>query len=358
MKKMSLALLILGLISTPVLAQSKLDKAIKKAYEKLEDGKPDDAVKQLTKATKDGGAQAYVALGQLQERLGHLDEAGAAYAQARDVASPAYKPDALAHLANFTLRRGTAREALLIANMAVQAGETATTLAARARAQVRAEDAPGALESADKAVALDGRNAMAHIARGEALFGLGQNADSEGAIKTAVQLAPRSALAYSRLARVLLALARPPEAVAAGRKAIELDESFGEGFAILGGSLIAENLNNWGEAISQAQQGAFLDPKNPIVHTIVGRIFEANGQTDQAVASYRRALEGDPGFAPARLALIKGELNRGNRDAAIAEAKKGGRRHAVEPRDPVSSWARSPCARTITRPLSAISSGR
>jgi len=322
MKKMSVALLILGLVSTPVWAQSKLDKAIKKAYEKLEDGKPDDAVKELTKATKDGGAQAYVALGQLHERMGQLDEAGAAYTQARDVASPAYKPDALANLANFTLRRGTARDALLIANMAVQASETATTLAARARALVRSEDAPGALETADKAVALDARNAMAHVARGEALFGLGQNADAEGALKTAVQLAPRSALAYSRLSRVLLALARPPEAVAAGRKSIELDESFGEGYAILGGSLIAENLNNWGEAISQAQQGAFLDPTNPIVNTIVGRIFEANGQTDQAVASYRRALDGDPGFAPARLALIKGELARGNRDAAIAEAKK------------------------------------
>ena len=322
MKKMPAALLILGLLATPVWAQSKLDKAIKKAYEKVADGKPDDAVKELTKATKDGGAPAYVALGQLHERLAQLDEASAAYIQARDVATPAYKPEALAILSRFTLRRGTAKKALLIANMAVQAGETASTLAARARAQVRSEDAPGALETADKAVALDGRNAMAHLARGEALFGLGRNADAEGALQTAVQIAPRSALAHSRLARVLLALARPPEAIAEARKATELDESFGEGFAILGGALIAENLNNWGEAIAHAQQGAFLDSKNPIVQTIVGRIFAANGQDDQAVASYRRALEADPGFAPARLALIKTELNRGNRDVAIAEAKK------------------------------------
>ncbi len=322
MKKIPIVLLILGLVATPVWAQSKLDKAIKKAYEKVADGKPDDAVKELTKATKDGGAPAYVALGQLHERLGQLDEASAAYIQARGVATPAYKPEALAILTHFTLRRGTAREALLIANTAVQAGETAATLAARARAQVRSEDAPGALETADKAVALDGRNAMAHLARGEALFGLGQNADAEGALKTAVQLAPKSALVHSRLARVLVALARPPEAVAAGRKATELDENFGEGLAILGGALIAENLNNWGEAIAQAQQGAFLDPRNPIVQTGVGRIFAANGQYDQAVASYRRALEADSGFAPARLALIKSELNRGNRDAAMAEAKK------------------------------------
>jgi tetratricopeptide (TPR) repeat protein len=163
---------------------------------------------------------------------------------------------------------------------------------------------------------------MAQVARGEALFALGQNADAEVTLKKAVQLAPDLPLAHARLARVLLALARPPEAVAAARKATELDASFGEGFAILGGALIAENLNNWGDAIAQAQQGAFLDPNNPIVQTIVGRIFEANGQVDQAVASYRKALAADSGFAPARLALIKSELNRGNRDAAIAEAKK------------------------------------
>jgi tetratricopeptide (TPR) repeat protein len=323
MKKMSIVLLLVpAILATPVWAQSKLDEAIEKAYKKLEEGKTEDAVKELTKATKDAGAPGFAALGELHEHLGQLDEAGAAYNQATQVATPAYKPEALALLANFTLRVGTGREALRLANTAVEAGETATTLAARARAQVRTEDAPGALETADKAVALDASNKMAQVARGEALFALGQNADAEAALKKAVQLAPDFPLAHTRLSRVLLALGRPPEAVAAARKATELDESFGEGFAILGGALIAENLNNWGEAIAQAQQGAFLDPANPIVNTIVGRIFEANGQVDQAVASYRKALAADAGFAPARLALIKSELNRGNREAAIAEAKK------------------------------------
>jgi tetratricopeptide (TPR) repeat protein len=322
MKKMSVTLLVLGLVVTPVWAQTKLAKAIKKAYEKLEEGKTEDAVKELNKAAEDAGAPGFVALAELHERLGQLDEAGAAYAQAAQVATPAYRPEALALQANFTLRVGTAREALRLANMAVEAGENANTLAIRARAQVRTEDGPGALETADKAIAVDASSAMAHVARGEALLALGQNADAEEALRKAIQLDPSSPLAHSRLARVLLALARPPEAVAAARKATELDASFGEGFAILGGALIAENLNNWGDAIAQAQQGAFLDPKNPIVQTIVGRIFEANGQADQAVASYRKALGSDAGYAPARLALIKLELSRGNRDTAIAEAKK------------------------------------
>jgi tetratricopeptide (TPR) repeat protein len=322
MKKMPIALLILGLVATPVWAQSKLDKAIKKAYEKLEDGKPDEAVKELTKATKEGGAPAHVALGDLYVRLGNLDEAAASYKQATQVATPAYKPEVLALLANFTLRRGTAQEALLLANMAVEASETADTLAARARAQVRSQDGPGALETADKAVALDASSWMAQVARGEALFSLGRNADAEVALRKAVQLAPDSALAHSRLARVLIALGRPTEAIAAGRKATEVDDTFGEGFAILGGAILAENLDNWGDAIAQAQQGAFLDPKNPIVQTIVGRIFEANGQGDQAVSAFRRAVRADPSFAGARLALIKAELNRGNRDTAIELAKK------------------------------------
>jgi tetratricopeptide (TPR) repeat protein len=322
MKNMPIVLLLLGLVATPVWAQSKLDDAIKKAYEKVEDGKPDDAVKELTKATKEVGAPAFVALGQLHERLGNLDEAAAAYQQATEVASPGYRPDALAALANFTLRRGTAKDALLIANKAVQAGETANTLAARARAQVRREDGPGALETADKAVALDASSVMAQVARGEALFTLGRNADAETALKKALQLAPDSPLAHSRHARVLLALARPAEAVAAARKATELDPNFGEGFAILGGAIIAENLSNWGEAIAQAQQGAFLDPQNPVVQTIVGRIFAANGQGDQAAAAYRRALEADKDFGPAMLALIKTELDRGNRDAALDLARQ------------------------------------
>jgi tetratricopeptide (TPR) repeat protein len=323
MKKLPILLLLVpALLAAPGWAQEKLDKAIEKAYEKIEEGKPDDAVKELTKAAEDVGAPGYVALGELQERLANLEAAGEAYQQAVAVATPAYKPDALARQSRFTLRKGNGREALRIANMAVEAGETATTLAARARAQVRSEDGPGALESADKAVGLDPSNAMAHIARGEALFALGRNEDAEKALRKAVQLSPKSPLAHSRLARVLVALGRPAEAVPEARKATELDESFGEGFAILGGSLIAENLNNWGDAIAQAQQGAFLDPENPIVQTVVGRIFEANGQADQAVASYRKALAADDGFAAARLALIKLELSRGNRDAAIAEAKK------------------------------------
>ena len=138
-----------------------------------------------------------------------------------------------------------------------------------------------------------------------------------------MELDPKSALAYSRLARAQVAQSgRAADAVASARRATELEDKFGEGFAVLGVALLADNPKSWSEAIAQAQQGAFLDPDNPLVQVAVGKIFEANGQLEQAAGAYRKALQADAGFAPARLALIQAELNRGNRDVALAEAKK------------------------------------
>jgi tetratricopeptide (TPR) repeat protein len=323
MRSLPAVSLVAALVATPLWAQTNLDKAIEKASTQVEKGKLDDAVKTLTKAAEEAGAPGYLALGRFQEGLGNLDEAGAAYDRARSTAGPAERAEAFAVSASFALRVGPGKEALALASRAVEAEATPTTLAVKARALVRTEDARGALETADQALAVDSRSALAHIARGEALFALGQNVEAEQALRHAVELAPRSALAYSRLARIQVALGKPQDAVAAGRKATELDESFGEGFAILGGALLAENLNNWGQAIAQAQQGAFLDPASPIAHIAVGRIFQANRQLDQAVLAYQRALMTDPDFTPARLALIEAELAQGHREAAMEEAKKG-----------------------------------
>jgi tetratricopeptide (TPR) repeat protein len=322
MKRVLAALAVVAFLAAPAAAQSKLDQAIAKADEQLVKGKPDDAVKTLTKAAAEAGTEGQIALARLHERIGDIEAAARVYEQAKGSATGAARADALAAVANFTLRRGKATDALAIAKQAVEAGATPASLAAMARAQVRTEDAVGALATADKAVAAGSGSAIAQIARGEALIAMGKNAEAETALRQAIQIDPKSALAYSRLARAQLALARPADAVASARKATELDDKFGEGFAVLGVAIVAENPKTWSDAIAQAQQGAFLDPDNPIVQGAVGKIFEANGQLEQAANAYRKALVADPAFGPARFALIQAELNRGNRDAAIAEAKK------------------------------------
>jgi tetratricopeptide (TPR) repeat protein len=322
MKRIPAALAALAFLAAVAAAQTKLEQAIAKANDQLLKGKPEEAVKTLTKAAEQAGAEGQVALAQLQERIGNLDAAGAAYNQAKATATGPGRADVLAAAAEFTLRTGSGKDGLAAAKAAVEAGTTPASLAAQARALVRSEDGPNALVAADKAVAAGPGSAIAHVARGEALIALGRNAEAETALRRAVELDPKSALAYSRLSLAQLRLGRAADALAAARKATEVDDKYGEGFAALGAAILAENPKSWSEAIAQAQQGAFLDPGNPMVQAAVGKVFESNGQLEQASSAYRRALQTDGGFAPARLALIQAELNRGNRDAALAEAKK------------------------------------
>ena len=210
-----------------------------------------------------------MALARLHERIGDLDAAAAAYDQAsRRARRPT--PNALAAVANFTLRDGTGKEALRDRATGGRGRSDRRGPRRRgARAQVRSEDGPGALETADKAVAARPveRDRPRRPRRGPRRAGE-ERGSARRRCGRRCELDPKSA------ARVVAPRARPAGDRQARRrrspprrKATELDDKFGEGFAILGGALIAENLKNWSDAIAQAQQGAFLDPKNPIVQT-------------------------------------------------------------------------------------------
>ncbi len=324
MKRSLAALAVLGLLATLAVAQpTKLEQALAKAEEQVQKGKPADAVKTITKAAGDAGAEGQLALGYIEERVGDLDAAAAAYEEARAKASGPGKADVLAAVANFTLRRGKAADALVTAKQAVSAEPTAAALAALARAQVRMQDGPNALVSADKAVAAGPTNAAAHEARGEALLAVGKPAEAAVELRKAADLDPKSPLAPTQLALALIQLKRANDAVAAARHATEIDDKYGEAYAALGLALIAvDPQQHWAEAIGQAQQGAtMLDVENPFVNTAVGKIFEVNGQLDQATKAYRRALQCDPSYGPARTALIQAEINRGHREEAIKEVQ-------------------------------------
>ena len=109
MKRTLAAFAALALLASTGIAQSKLDQAWTKALEQIQKGKPEDAVKTMTKAAAEAGAEGQVALARLHERLGNLDEAKAAYDQAKAQASGPGRADILAAVANFTLRKGTGK---------------------------------------------------------------------------------------------------------------------------------------------------------------------------------------------------------------------------------------------------------
>jgi tetratricopeptide (TPR) repeat protein len=318
-----------SLASSHARADVKTDQAIAKAEEQFAKGKPDEAIKALVKvATSTPSVEAYLALARLQELNGNGADAEASLAKAVEVgasASPALNARALSASARMTLRSGSGRAALDIANKAVAAERNAQSLGALASAQARVGDAKAANTSGDAAIAASATAAEAHVGKGDALTASGQTAEAAAAYRKATELDPRNTEAQVGLAYALIASNKATEARAVALKATEGNKGSGGAFAALGYAISAEkNFNgndaSWSDAIAQAQQGAFLSAKDPQVHVVVAKLFEARGNYDQAQVSYQNAITIDPGFTAARTALIQTKHRRGDLDGALRDA--------------------------------------
>jgi superkiller protein 3 len=327
MKKIGGVLAVAALFTTPALADKRLDDAVARAEDQIQKGRTDEALKTMQKAVSQQptSPDAYLALGRVQQRVASLDDAAASVAKAVELSGTAAGParaEALAALSAMELLRGPGRDALAHAEQAVQAQSTPAALAALARAQARVQGGTAALQTAERAIAAGANAAEAHEARGEALLALGRADEAATELRKALELDPRMNLARVRLASALLAQNKAAEAVAEARKATETDARSGQAFAVLALAILGENKNNWNDAISQAQNGKFLNERDPYVQVAVGRVFESNNNLDQASAAYKKALETDPNYTPARAALLSVQVRRGETEAALVEAQK------------------------------------
>ncbi len=325
--KITYALAALALLATPALADQKLDEAMAKAEDQLQKGKTDEALKTAQKFADQNASsvEARLFLGRIQERLGLLDEAAATITKAVEMAAsapPNVRAQAYAARAMIELKRGSGRDAVAHAQEAVKADASAVALAALAHAEARVGAGAKALEAAEKAVQAAATSAIAHEAKGAALLALHKGEEAAAEFRKALELDPKLHRARVGLAQAQLVAGKAAEAEAEARKATTADDKSAEAFAVLGAAILAVNPNNWNDAIAQAQQGAFLNPKSAIVQTIVGKIFEAAGNLDQAASSYKRATEVDPGNVQAQSALISVQVRKGDIDGALAAAKK------------------------------------
>ena len=195
--QIALIAFIASLVSPALAAQNnaKIEQAWAKAEEQITKGKPDEAVKNFSKAAdQNPSGEAYVMLARLQERLGNLDEATAALNKAKDVsasAPPASRADVLAAITSMQLLTGPGATALVTAKQAAELSPTPAALAALTRAQLRAESAPAALKTAEDAVAKHAASALVHEARGEALSSMGRMDDAVAAFRKALELDPK-----------------------------------------------------------------------------------------------------------------------------------------------------------------------
>ncbi len=311
-------------------ADVKTDQAIAKAEEQFAKGKPDEAIKAMLKlATGTPSVEAYLALGHLQERNGNLDAAVASIAKALELsatATPILKEQALAASARLALKSGTGKAALDMATRAVAAEKNAHSLGTLASVDAHIGDVKAALAAADEAIAAGPASSVAHEGKADALFASGQAAESIASYRKAIELDPSNTAAQVGLTYALVATNKATEAKAVALKATQLNKGSGAAFAALGYAISAEkNFNgtdpSWTDAIAQAQQGAFLSQnRDPQVQMVVAKLFEARGNYDQAQVAYQAALTADPGFTPAKTAIIKTKFLRGDIDGALKDA--------------------------------------
>ena len=318
-----------SLAAGAVPADIKTTQAIAKAEEQFAKGKPDEAIKSMVKlATGTPSVEAYLALSHLQELNGNADEAAVSVAKAVDISAsttPTLQAQALAASAHMSLKAGTGKAALDFATKAVAAEKNAHSLGALASAHARVGNAAAAHAAADAAVAAGATSSVAHTGKGDALTASGQTTEAVLAYRKAMELDPKNTASHVGLAYALVAANKAAEGKAVALKATEQDKNSGAAFAALGYAISAEkNFNgtdpSWNDAIAQAQQGAFLAPKDPQVQVVVAKLFEARGNYDQAQVAYQNALNADPGFTVAKTAIIRTKFLRGDVDGALKDA--------------------------------------
>ncbi|HET90452.1 MAG TPA: tetratricopeptide repeat protein, partial [Chloroflexi bacterium] len=125
--------------------------------------------------------------------------------------------------------------------------------------------------------------------------------------------------AFNGLGNVYSALGRHDEALAAYRRAVELDPDYATPHNGLGN--VYSDLGRHDEAIAAYHRAVELDPEDAYPHNGLGTVYAALGRYDDAVAAFQRAIQLDPDDAPHNgLGNVYRDL--GRHDEAIAAYRR------------------------------------
>jgi DNA-binding winged helix-turn-helix (wHTH) protein/TolB-like protein/tetratricopeptide (TPR) repeat protein len=152
------------------------------------------------------------------------------------------------------------------------------------------EVCPKARELAERALAIDGSLAEAHIVLGwVALLYSWDWVTAERELQKAIELSPNDSEAHRAYAHLLSNSGRHEEAVREGRLARELAP-----LTLITAALESQFLKYAGrdtEALERATRTLELDPDFWVTHNIIGRIYLNQNRLPEAVAEFRRAVD-------------------------------------------------------------------
>ncbi|MEY2538440.1 MAG: hypothetical protein QOG67_2180 [Verrucomicrobiota bacterium] len=143
------------------------------------------------------------------------------------------------------------------------------------------------MEFARKALALDSKLAEAHLAMGTALFSVLSPHASEKELDRAVELNPKLALVYDQYGWTFAEMGRFDEAIAAEKKALELDPL--NTFLNTDLAFFLYWARRYEDAVTQIRKTLELDSNNGFAHSILGWCLIWKGSKADAKAEFQTA---------------------------------------------------------------------
>ena len=151
-------------------------------------------------------------------------------------------------------------------------------------------------ELVQKAISLSGVNADAHAFLGRLYLTKKQYDEAIAEGKRAVEMAPNSAFVHAALAYSLKNAGRPEEAIMLYKKAIRLSPlSDSWYFSDLGHCY--NMLDRYEEAISAFKKAISISPESPYYHTYLAATYFLTGRMNEARAEIGKTMEIDPKFS-------------------------------------------------------------
>ena len=150
---------------------------------------------------------------------------------------------------------------------------------------------PKAKEAAQKAIEVDETLADGHLSVGTIKFDEWDWGGAEQEFKRAIELNPNLAEAYFRYAQHLPLMGRFTEALAAIKRAQELDPLWTSMKAQEAACLFYAR--RYDEAIRQFEQFIKLEPGLGFAHTILGYAYASKGLYQEAIAEYKKSISLD-----------------------------------------------------------------
>jgi adenylate cyclase len=140
------------------------------------------------------------------------------------------------------------------------------------------------------------------------------------AARRALELDPDLSEAHTALANALVADLRFAEAEHEFKRAIDLNPNYATAHQWYSECL--QTQGRFDEALVEAKKAYELDPLSLIINCVVGMAYAVNGQNAEAQQQQRRTLEMDPKFGPAQFMLAETFEEKGDFKAALEAYQK------------------------------------